>query len=150
MPSILQDNLFQIAIYEMECFGLNLTYDIKNLGLTLSSKQIFIVGRRALGHEVHWRVPAWQTARMPGQETENVEDMFQLFLRGTAWKSNLQGERLSKWRLKKVKSNSLENKQANECYWKFPTVSQNGCMGSISTIMVPKCVRFFSFLIVVE
>lgn len=44
----------------------------------------------------------------------------------------------------------MEKKQANECYWKFPTVSQNECMDSISTIIVPKCMRFLSFLIVIE
>lgn len=39
----------------------------------------------------------------------------------------------------------MENKQANECYWKFPNASHTRCMGSISTIMVPKCMRVFFF-----
>lgn len=37
----------------------------------------------------------------------------------------------------------MKNIQANECNWKFPTMNQTRIIGSISTIMIPKCVEFF-------
>lgn len=43
--------------------------------------------------------------------------------------------------IKRVKSNSMENKQAKVCNWTFPTMSQTRCGASTTTIIVSKHVR---------
>jgi len=49
--------------------------------------------------------------------------------------------------IKRVKSNSMENKQAKECNWTFPTMSQTRCGASMTTIVVSKHVRGFLSLL---